>query len=266
MHHTPFAVSFVAFRVPPHPHPSEDREEGGEDLEGDEDEDAAAGPNFIYAIDPTLAEEAIADAKVTVAADAEGCIRLVRKPGGCALPKGDLTLLARLACIRARELAMHVDKVCKAFEVQEKQERIRRKAGAASRGGGAGHPQLHTRQFSRAAMTMPDFDRSVQVVDMDEEALGLVDEVSPESEAPPSEGGGPGSFSLAMAIDGQQETASRVAATSAGKVKIGHKSRKLEAKAGGEGGDDDDDTKMASSPNHLSEAFNPSFLKKIAKG
>ena len=192
VHHTPFTVSFVAFRT----NPKNQQEKGGEenlepeqDLDEDDDEGYEEA-NFVYAIDPTLAEETICDARVTVAADSEGYVRLVRKAGGCALPMGDITLLSRLACVKAREMGEHLDKVCQAFDLQTKQERIRRKKGQRQMPAASKKDEgTASRHFSSQGMSMPDFDRQVPIMNIDEAKLGLLDDDDDDDDARQLQGG-----------------------------------------------------------------------------
>jgi len=109
LHHMPFCVTFAVFR---------NRSKDG------------LAPDFVFLIDPTAEEEALADAKVIVGSDEDGFVRFVRKPGGAlSLPKEDLVLLARFACLRARDLAEDIQRVVEATEVKNKQSRIKRKKG-----------------------------------------------------------------------------------------------------------------------------------------
>ena len=110
-----------------------------------------------------------------VAADAEGYVRLLKKNGGCPLPKGDLTLLAKLACIRAREIGVHLDDQCKAFDARLKQNKVRRKNGSDG-GHQSGTGGLGPRGVLAAPARVADFAKEVEGMALDDEegeALGL---------------------------------------------------------------------------------------------
>lgn len=196
VHHSPFTVSFVAFAKPAEggEDGNADDEEGGDDAmdtgegvsgdEGSDDEAEDLRANFVYAIDATLAEESCCDARVVAAADSEGYLRLMRKLGGRPLPRGDLTLLARLACVRARELGAYVEAECRSFDERSRRERVRRKhnpkAGAGS-GAGAGGIKL---ELGQVAAIRP-VDEDALGMDLDDRAMA---EAASEAEA---EGEGP---------------------------------------------------------------------------
>ena len=252
VHHDPFTVSFVAFRQQDDAPPKDEGGDGDEDLEMEEDEDEEENEaNFVYAIDPTLAEEAIADAIVVMGADTEGNLRLVRKFGGSALPRGDLTLLGRLACVRARELGKHLEGKCKSFDAQVKQDRVRRRLGRSS-----------TRSKSAGIKVDGFKGGEVAMVEMDETALGLeVDDAMMGAEGTGTgAGGGHGE------TGGEPPAASGDRACAGGgasvplHVPMGSVALDPKAKAGGgrqreEGGGE------KASPTHLRDCFNPEFLR-----
>ncbi|QDZ25057.1 exosome complex exoribonuclease [Chloropicon primus] len=265
VHHTPFTVSFVAFRKQHKqgdwPDEGDKDAEGGEDLEMDEgssseEEAEDMRANFVYAIDATLAEEAICDAKVVVAADSEGYVRLVRKYGGCPLPKGDLTLLGRLACIRARELGAYVEAKCKAFDLEEKQNRIRRKANAGPSLALAGGKETREHARRQVLATPGKLGEVVEVVEFGLEGdLGL-DSEDEDVGTTNGEGfeAGAGTGGGAVVIGVQAPTSSRPSSEKMrGVVVPSGKPR------GGEAGKDNSG---GSSPKRLRDAFTPEFLRR----
>ena len=255
LHHTPFCVTFVAFRCPSAA--GVDPTEDGEATPMDADDPATASipppsESFVYCVDPTAEEEGACDAVVVVAADAQGNVRLLRKHGGLPLPRGDLGLLVRLACVRARDLDARADRAARAWEAEESALRVRRHRplpGAGGRGGrliSLGGEGKGEGGFTSAGSASVRGGGSAWTIDA--AALMAEDDAGAAEDDAAAAAGGGGAIPIAGRPEGNTGRAGEKAAERPGPLGA-PRAGVVKAKAA-----------SASDASHLRDAFTPSFL------